>query len=321
MTRETADMSGKTVLVTGGTAGLGQAIAVGLARLGATVVVAGRDRGRGEHTVTEIQRASYGGRAEFVNADLLKLAGVRQLAADFRARHGELHVLVNNAGLLTSRRELTADGIESLFAIHVIAPFLLTIELLPMLRRGSMSAARVINTSAGSHRLGKLDLLNLNAERSFKPMTTYNTAKIASLLVGYELARRLSAKEVTLNAVDPGGVKTDLFRSAPVPWYVRPFMPVLGLLVAKTPEVAARTFLYVASSPDLEGVTGKYFSSMTERRSAKITYDETAARYLFDACAALAHVSTGELPSHRPFGQDRREFEERRWPQSPVARH
>ncbi len=120
MTRETADMSGKTALITGGTAGLGQAIAVGLARLGATVVVAGRDRGRGEHAVTDIQRASYGGRAEFVNADLLKLAGVRQLAADFRARHGELHVLVNNAGLLTSRRELTADGIESLFAMGVI---------------------------------------------------------------------------------------------------------------------------------------------------------------------------------------------------------
>ncbi len=292
-------MSGKTALVTGGTAGLGKAIAAGLARQGATVVVTGRDRARGARAVAELEAENPQRRVEFLQGDLLIQSAVRQLATHFRARHDRLHVLVNNAGLLTARRQVTVDGIESQFAIHVLAPLLLTTELLPTLRESGQqgAAARVINTSAGSHRFGTLDPADLNAERSFKPWISYNKAKTASLLVGYELARRLSAVHVTLNAVDPGGVKTDLFRTAPVPWYVRPLMPLLERFVAQTPEVAAQTFLSVASSPNFEGITGRYFSNMRERRSAKITYDDAVARRLFEECARLAHISTRDLSS------------------------
>ena len=199
-----SNMTGKTVLVTGGTGGIGKHTAIGLAKQGARVIVSGRNRERGLEGVAEIQRASGNQNVHLLLADLSTMAGVRQLAASFKAQFDRLDVLVNNAGLLEGQRRETSDGLEAHFAVNVIAPYLLTLELLPLLHT---SRGRVVNLNGGMP-FGQIDLGNMQAEKSFEGLRSYSHTKMLMSAMSLEFARRLSGTGVTVTALCPGPVES-----------------------------------------------------------------------------------------------------------------
>jgi len=273
-------MAGRTVLVTGGTGGIGRATALGLAAMGAHLAITGRDRGRAESAAGEI-RAAGGGQVDVFVADLSCQPGVRALAAEALQRLPRIDVLVNNAGGYWNTRHVTADGLERTFALNHLAPFLLTSLLLGRLKRSA--AARVVTVSSNVHAMWRIDFDDLQGERSYSGARAYNQSKLANVMFTYELARRLEATSVTANALHPGVVSTSFGAEDPggvqrlLTPFMRPFM--------KSPAQGAATSVHVASAPALEQVTGRYFASSKPRRSAKRSYDEATA-------ARLWHVST-----------------------------
>lgn len=279
-------MAGRTVLVTGGTAGIGKATAMGLARLGAHVAITGRDRGRAEDAAREV-RASGGERVDIFVADLAVQSQVRRLAGEALQRLPRLDVLVNNVGGYWHTRHLTADGRERTFALNHLAPFLLTNLLLDRLTHGA--PARVVTVSSNAHATGRIDFDDLEGKRSYSGARAYNQAKLANVLFTYELARRLNGTAVTANALHPGVVSTAFGAEDPsrvgrllVP-FLRPFM--------KTPARGAATSIHVASAPDLEQVTGRYFADGTLKRSARSSHDETTAARLWQVSADLVGLA------------------------------
>lgn len=276
-------MAGRTVLVTGSTSGIGRATATALAAQGARVGVVGRDPGCNETTASEIRRAVPHARVDTFAADLSAQAGVRALADDVLTRWDHLDVLVNNAGASYHRRTLTVDGLERTFALNHLAPFLLTNLLLDRLR--ASAPARVVTVSSGAQAMGRLDLDDLQGERSFSGMRAYGQSKLANVLFTYELARRLEGTDVTANTLHPGVVRTGLGADDPPRMFlvlgpfIRPFM--------KTPEQGAATSVHLASSPEVEGVTGTYFANKQPRRTHRITYDRALAARLWDISAEL----------------------------------
>jgi NAD(P)-dependent dehydrogenase (short-subunit alcohol dehydrogenase family) len=279
-------LSGRVCLVTGATSGIGRATAVGLARMGASLIVSGRSRERGEETLAEIGTAAPEAEVRLLLGDLSSLAGVRGLAERVLETTPALHVLVNNAGLVTMKRTTTADGFETMFGVNHLAPFLLTGLLLPRLRESG--PARIVNVASEAHRFGgPLDLDDLQAERRFRGFGVYGRSKAANILFTYELARRLGDGPVTANCLNPGatprrlgrggGRATDLLQRA------------VGLFL-KSPEAGARTSIHLAAAPDLKGVSGRYFVSCRERRSAAHTYDESTARRLWETSEALCGI-------------------------------
>ena len=194
-------MQNKICLITGATSGIGQAAALALAKMGLTVIVVGRSEGRCQNTVAHIQRETGNFHVDYLLADLSVQAQVRQLAADFKARYKRLDVLVNDAGAIFLRRQLSADGIEMNFALNHLAYFLLTNLLLDTLK--ASAPARVVNVASNSHRNSHLDFENLQLKRGYNPMRAYGRSKLANLYFTYELARRLDSTGVTVNAMHP----------------------------------------------------------------------------------------------------------------------
>jgi NAD(P)-dependent dehydrogenase (short-subunit alcohol dehydrogenase family) len=240
-------MTGKVVVVTGASSGIGAAAAAELAELGATVVPVGRDRERLERVAVQV-----GG--EPLQADFASLAAVRELADELLERHPRIDVLVNNAGLVTSHREVTGDGYEKTFAVNHLAPFLLTNLLLERLR--ASAPARVVTTSSGAHGGGRLDFDDLQSERSWSMMRAYGTSKLANILFTRGLAMRVDAAEVTANCLHPGVINTKLGRgagrAAGLVWTLgRPFM--------RSPKRGASTIVYLATSEEGGEVTGGYY--------------------------------------------------------------
>jgi NAD(P)-dependent dehydrogenase (short-subunit alcohol dehydrogenase family) len=277
------DMTGRICLVTGATRGIGRATAEGLARLGATVVLMARRAEDGEK-VAQVIADQTGAVPDVVTADLASQASIRKTAADLAQRYPRLHVLINNAGIIPQRRELTADGLELQFAVNHLAYFLLTLLLLPQLRAGAPS--RIINVSSGAHTNVLMDFDDLQAERAYQPKTVYSRSKLANILFTYELARRLRGSGVTVNAVSPGIIATGML--ADYMGVPRGDRSVSGA----PPEKGAETSIYLASSPEVEGITGKYFENRREIRSSRESSDEAAARRLWDISARLTGVST-----------------------------
>jgi retinol dehydrogenase 14 len=281
-------MTGRIVLVTGGTGGIGRATALGLATMGAHLAITGRDRGRAESTAREIRTAG-GGQVDVFVADLSAQSEVRALADEALQRLPRIDVLVNNAGGYWNTRHITADGLERTFALNHLAPFLLTSLLLGRLKRSA--AARVVTVSSNVQATGRIDFDDLQGERSYSGARAYSQSKLANVLFTYELARRLQATSVTANALHPGVVRTSFGAEDPgrvqrlfTP-FMRPFM--------KTPAQGAATSVHVASAPDLEQVTGRYFASSKPRKSAKRSYDEAVAARLWQLSAGLtAPVTT-----------------------------
>jgi NAD(P)-dependent dehydrogenase (short-subunit alcohol dehydrogenase family) len=280
-------MDGKVVLVTGGTGGIGRATAEGLAKLGARVVVVGRDRIKGEAAVAEIKATTGNESVEPMVADLSSRAEIHRLAREFEGRHDRLDVLVNNAGAMYARRFETEERIEGTLTVIHLAPVLLTTLLLPMLQRSAPS--RVVNVSSWAHRRAKLDLEDLQSREHYSASVTYSRAKLINVLWTYELARRLEGTGVTVNLADPGGASTEMTRSEAMPLLFRTINR-LGRRFMTT-EKAARSSIYLASSPEVEGVSGGYFEPPNKRvKSSKASYDEALQKRIWEVSAELAKL-------------------------------
>lgn len=266
-------MKGKVCLVTGATSGIGREIALGLARMGATVVVAGRSRSKCENAVREISAATGSDSVSFMVADLSSQASVRQLADEFMDRHEKLHVLVNNAGVFMPKRVLTVDGLESTFAVNHLAPFLLTGLLAGALEKGS--PARIVTTSSVAHKGAAMDFGDLQFERRpYSAIKAYSQSKLANILFTGELAKRLT--KGTANCFHPGAVRTGL-----VPAGIYGAVWAMAGPFLTGPEKGADTGVYLASSPDLEGVSGKYFVKRKVTRPSDAALDSESAGRLW----------------------------------------
>jgi NAD(P)-dependent dehydrogenase (short-subunit alcohol dehydrogenase family) len=271
-------MQGKVVMVTGATDGIGKATAHALAALGPTLVVVGRNPAKIAAAVAEIRQRSGNQQIDSLQADFAELAQVRTLAQEFLARYRRLDVLVNNAGNVFSQRGETVDGFERTFAINHLAPFLLTNLLLD--RIIASAPARIVNVSSAGHVAGNAKLDDLQSTRSYNGMRVYGQSK---------LARRLQGTGVTVNALHPGGVATNLGHDQTgfLEWLVATGITWLG----QTPENGARTSIYLASSPDVANVTGKYFIRSKARRSSAASYDVAAQRRLWQISAEMTGIA------------------------------
>lgn len=287
------DMHGQVVMVTGSTGGIGKATATGLAKLGAQVVIVGRNKARGEAALDDIREQSGNPNIELMLADLSSQADVARLAAEFNARSDRLHVLVNNVGGLYARRQEITDGIEATFATNYLNGFLLTRLLLPTLKAGA--PARIVNVNSGGHRQAALKFDDLQSQQGYQPLDAYGRAKLASVMFTYELARRLAGTGVTANAADPGGADTESTRAI-TPDMLPPFMRLMWpltplfrvLMGTPTVEKAAWSSVYLAASLEVEGVTGQYFSPRGKAvQSSKASYDVEAARRLWEISESL----------------------------------
>jgi NAD(P)-dependent dehydrogenase (short-subunit alcohol dehydrogenase family) len=264
-------LRGRVCVVTGANRGIGKATAAGLARLGATVAMLVRDRCRGAEACDHVKRASANPLVSVVVADLASLDSVRAAAAEIVSRHPAVHVLVNNAGVNLARRALSADGIEATLAVNHLAPFVLTHELLPALRRGAAAVgARVVTVTSEFERFGRIAFGNLQGERRYVGLLAYTQSKLANVLFTYELARRLAGTGVTANCVFPGLVATDLMRDRL--WWSPRWLRAIWGRVLLTPEEGARASVHAASNPELRDVTGQCFDRRgrpvrTSRRS------------------------------------------------------
>jgi retinol dehydrogenase 14 len=276
-------MRGRVCLVTGATSGIGKATAHALAAKGASVVLVGRDPQKGEATVREIREVTANEEVELLRADLSSQASIREMADNFLAEHDRLHVLVNCAGAFFRDRVVTIDGLEMTFALNHLAYFLLTTLLLDLLQ-GS-APARIVNVTSGAQSMGHIDFGDLQGERRYRGQTAYNQSKLANVLLSYELARRLDGTGVTVNCVHPGVVRTHFGQqSQPLAW--RLMISVLAPFM-RSSEKGAETVVYLASDPEVETVTGKYFHDLKPKRSSKLSHDEAVAARLWQVCEEL----------------------------------
>jgi NAD(P)-dependent dehydrogenase (short-subunit alcohol dehydrogenase family) len=278
-------MGGKVVLITGGTSGIGKAAATALAAMGAEVVVTGRSRERGEAAIEKIRRESGNEGVSLALADLTVQGEVRRLAEEFERSHDRLDVLINNAGAVFSKREETADGLERTLALNHLAPFLLTNLLLGLIKESAPS--RIITVSSEARRGAEMDFDDLQSGRKYRGFPVYGKSKLANILFTYELAERLRGTGVTANCVHPGAVSTNfgmnngglmvlLFRA------LKPFM--------RTPEQGADTLIYLASSPEVEGVSGRYFGDRKVISSLEEPHDVSAQRRLWEESEELTNL-------------------------------
>jgi NAD(P)-dependent dehydrogenase (short-subunit alcohol dehydrogenase family) len=282
----TADKRDHVVLITGATSGIGFATAKALAGAGARVVIVSRDAQRGEIARAAISRETGSSQLDVMQADLASLDSIRALAKRFQATHGSLDVLINNAGVFEPHRRLSADGIEMTFAVNVVAPFLLTELLLERLRQSAPS--RIVNVCSAMHASASLDIDDLQFEgRRYGMTRAYGQSKLALLMVTKELARRLRGTEVTVNAVHPGFVASNLGRlGGPVGMSWRLMRPLMI-----SPEEGAKTSVYLALSPEVDGVSGGYFAKQSQAPSNPIADNPRLARELWGVLETLVRLS------------------------------
>jgi retinol dehydrogenase-14 len=269
----------KLAVVTGASSGIGRAAAVELARRGFRVVAVGRDPRRLERVAKEMEKTSGERPPDPLRADFASLAEVRRLAAELLGRHERLDVLVNNAGVVMGRRELTPDGYETTFAVNHLAPFLLTNLLLDRLK--DSAPARIVTTSSGAHYSGRIDFSDLHGERSYSAWQAYCGSKLANVLFTMGLAKRLEGTRVTANCAHPGVIRSRLGRKGPLParlaWSA--LNPFFG-----SPKAGARVLVHLASAPEAAEVSGEYYVG-TKRRPPKA--DEHTAERLWAISSEL----------------------------------
>jgi NAD(P)-dependent dehydrogenase (short-subunit alcohol dehydrogenase family) len=275
----------KVVLITGGTSGIGRAAATELARRGATLVLVGRDREKSERVVRELRSATGNDRIELVGADLSEMEDVRRVAAEFRARHRRLDLLVTNAGAMFGDYRLSADGVEMTFAVNHVAHFLLTQLLLDLLK--STPGARVVSTSGIVHRMGKLDLSSVVKRDGRAGFAAYCDAKLATILFTRELARRVGADGVIASCFHPGWVRTGFGKDA---GGLMVLARLLAPIFARTPERGADTLVWLATSTEAAKHNGEYFSDRGVARTSELARDRALAEGLWrlteELCAA-----------------------------------
>ncbi|KKK43885.1 MAG: Rhamnolipids biosynthesis 3-oxoacyl-[acyl-carrier-protein] reductase [Candidatus Lokiarchaeum sp. GC14_75] len=273
-------MQGKNCLITGANSGIGKATAIGLAKEGATIIMVCRDKERGEKAKKEIIELTNNKNVEVFLCDLSSQEDIRKFVSEFKGKYQTLHVLINNAGVMISKRIISDEGLEMNFAVNHLAPFLLTNLLLDILKKSAPS--RIINVSSGLHKRGKIDFEDLqNENKKTALFKMYGDSKLALMLWSYELSRRLEGTNVTINTVHPGVVNSNLGR------HQSKFSQGFGKLFFKKPEKGAETSIYLASSPEVEGITGKYFVKKVPRQSSKESYNEEYAKRIWDISAKM----------------------------------
>jgi NAD(P)-dependent dehydrogenase (short-subunit alcohol dehydrogenase family) len=276
-------MRGKTVLITGATNGIGLEAAVQLARLGARLVMVGRDPARTEAAEAEVKARSGSREVSHLLCDFSSQASIRALAATVLASVDRLDVLVNNAGGVNKARRLTADGIEMTFGVNHLGYFLLTNLLRDLLVRSA--PARVVTVASRGHRRGTLDFADLGYERGYAIMKAYTRSKLANVLFAAELARRLAGTGVTSNSLHPGVVATNIWSGAPT--WAKPLLQILYRPFMISPAEGGATIVQLAASPELEGVTGKYFEEQVAVAPAPLAQDADLAKRLWEVSAAM----------------------------------
>ena len=275
-------MKGKVCLVTGATSGIGKAAATALAAQGATVVLGCRNREKGEAVKQEIARATGNTSLDLMVADLASIESTKKGAADFLTRYPKLDVLVNQAGLYLNQRTLTPEGLETVFVVNHLSYFLLSNLLLPALKAAGHS--RIVNGSGGVEAAGKIDFDDLQGEKKFSSFKALAQSKLGNFLFTYEMARRLEGTGVTVNIMQPGGVKTELGKGQ---GGFFGFMLRLARPLFSTPEQGADTLVWLASAPELASVSGKYFVKRKEAKSSARSHDKELAARLWKVSAEL----------------------------------
>jgi NAD(P)-dependent dehydrogenase (short-subunit alcohol dehydrogenase family) len=277
-------LKGKICLITGANSGIGKATAIGLAEMDAKIIMLCRNKKRGEEAQKEIIEKTGNKNINLFICDLSSQKAIRKFTAEFKSKYSNLHVLINNAGVMLNRRTLSVDGFEMNFAIHVLAPFLLTNLLLDILKKSAPS--RIINVASAGHKRAKIDFDDLQNERKkYRLFTVYGSSKLGEILFTYELSRKLEGTGVTANAVHPGLVNTNLGRdqSKFSQWFARKFF--------KSPEEGAETSIYLASSPEVEGISGKYFVNKEPRETSDESYNEKNAKKLWKICEEMTGLN------------------------------
>ena len=277
---DVADMTGKTAVITGGNSGIGLETAVALARAGARTLITARDRARGDAAVAGIRDRAGSDQVELVVFDLASLKSVREGAAEILSRCPRIDVLVNNAGLVLGERQETTDGFEATFGINHLGPFLLTELLLERIK--ASAPARIVNVASTAHKgaRGGLAFDDLQTTRRYAGMKAYSRSKLANIYFTTELARRLAGSGVTVNCLHPGTVVTGFGRDGDTTGVFRFGLSVIKPFVLNA-EQGARTSVYVASSPEIDGVSGKYFVKCRARNPSKVARDDEAAQRLW----------------------------------------
>jgi NAD(P)-dependent dehydrogenase (short-subunit alcohol dehydrogenase family) len=275
-------MTGKFCIVTGANSGIGKEISKGLARLGANVVMICRNKTRGEESKREIEESTGSKSIELILADLSSLDSVKSLTKEYLQKHDKLHVLMNNAGLILGKRSTTGEGLETTFVVNYLSHFLLTNLLLDELKGSAPS--RIVNVTSDAHFGGHMGFDDLQVEKGYGASKAYAQSKLSQVLFTYELSERLKGTGVTVNCVHPGAVRTH--------WGDTAGALSIGIKIARpfllSPEKGAETPLYLATSPDVAGVTGKFFAKKSERKSSKESYDRDEARRLWDISMKLS---------------------------------
>lgn len=250
-----ASLRGRTCLVTGATSGIGHETALGLARMGARTGLVGRDAGRTRAAAEAIRGAVPGASVDTFVADLSSQAEIRRLAGEVRTLYTHLHILVNNAGAIFDRRQVTVDGLERTWALDHLAYMQLSLELLDLLK--ASAPARIVNVASAAHQRGRIALDDIGHARRYAPLAVYSQAKLGNVLFTAALARRLVGTGVTVNALHPGVIASG-FAGGTGGWFglgwrlIRPFLT--------HPDEGAKTSLYLAASPEVEGASGRYFA-------------------------------------------------------------
>jgi len=278
-------MQGKVCLVTGATSGIGLVTAHELARQGARVLLVGRNSARCAETIEQIRARTGNQDVKALLADLSSQRQIRDLARHVRGRYPRLDVLINNAGGMWLKREVTVDGLEMTFAVNHLAYFLLTHLLLDTLQ--ASAPARVVNVASNAHRKAMLDFDDLQGERHYGGWRAYCRSKLANLLFTYELARRLAGTGVTANALHPGWVATGFARNN---GFRGRLFQLAARCLAVSPEKGARTMLYLATAPELKDVSGQYFIRERPVPSSAASYDEAAAKRVWQISLELTHL-------------------------------
>ena len=282
-------MQGKICLVTGASSGIGKATALGLAKMGATVVMVCRDSARGEAALSEIKQRSSSGSIDLLIADLSSQEAIRRLANEYKSKYRQLHVLINNAGVYYTKHHVTVDGLEAMFAVNYLARFLLTNLLLDIIKQSA--PARVINVAGAYHAKGKINFDDLQGEKVFEGQRANHQSKLADVLFTYELARRLEGTGVTVNCLHPGMVATDLIdKDKDFPVFFK-YLYKLSKPLMRSPAKGAETSLYLASSPEVEGISGRYFVNKRIAQSSPESHDTHLAQRLREVSERLAKLA------------------------------
>jgi NAD(P)-dependent dehydrogenase (short-subunit alcohol dehydrogenase family) len=278
-------MKGKVCIVTGSNCGIGKETAIALAKMGARVVMVVRSKERGEIARDEIAKHSSSP-VDLMLCDLSSMESVRKFAKEFIENYNRLDVLVNNAGAFFSKRQITADGFEKTLAVDYLGQVLLTHELLPLLKASVPS--RIVNVSSSLHRAGKVDFEDLQNEKNYNKTKPYADAKLMLVMFTYELARRLEGTGVTVNALHPGFVATEIGNKAGDTVSKITFKLMRPIQISA--KKGAETQIYLATSEDVNGVTGKYFDKKTAVESSKVSYDLSLQKQLWDRTMEMIKV-------------------------------